>query len=405
MKTTIKLLILIMIIFQQTCNMSCKHDTVFLNQPRVEDRTIADYLTANADYSLLVDALIYVDLLDTLRNINKKYTLLAIDNSVWNQLFIYSKDDFEILDKEWLRSVLSYHIIPKRLLFNDIPQNDFNITYKSLFGDILYVNRTKLNAEVSPSGGIEMVSFSGAFVSNDFTVEKSGGTNVEGNYLLKNGVIHNLDKLILYYKGDSLQEFLSARPEFSIFVAGLRKFNLWHKLADSGFHTVFVPENKTFESFGITEEIINSIDATRFNGELLFGSYIWNNKRFLLSDNCFFLNKDHEYWLSQKLNNTHPYFRIISSLDFRNGYGRLNRPFSSIYVGISVINQPLGYAEPGDRPSCARFLGGRIIDFETIGFRCLPYTQDRYSTDLQMENGVVQVINGLLVFPDEALLK
>lgn len=385
---------------------ACDHEEILLNQPKAEDRALGVYLSNNSDYSLFAHALQRVDLMDTLMREDQKFTVLGLKNVTLRANGIYSKEDIDNIDIDLLKDILSYHIIPVALLIEDIPRDQFNVAYPTLSGEPVLAHRTIIQNGDATQMGDEMVSFSGSFVINQISEDNYNLSNdLEGDMRFTNGVLHNLSKMIKYYPQIDVQSFLEQSPEYSIFVAGLKRFGIWERLADPEVVTVFAPVNTTFLEFGIDEALMSEVDPTRYNKELLLGAYIMQGRKFHLSDYNFFLQKESQYWISNRIPTASEYNFIITGGSFSNsGLSFAHRGGLDCTVGISKLDQPLGYSSNPDT-DCTRFLGtgpkeGGIFEDRL----CIPLTMDKAENDYLLKNGVVHKIIGLLAHFDETLI-
>ncbi|MCS4226978.1 fasciclin domain-containing protein [Sphingobacterium sp. BIGb0165] len=386
--------------------LSCKHENILLNQPREESRTLKVFLTNNFEYSLFAEALKLTGYLDTLDSRETQFTVLAIKNSVWNEEGVFNKRDLEKMDQNWLKQVIGYHILPIVLRSQDIPINQYNLRYPTLSGKELFVHRTSIDITQNPDEmGSQMISFSGSFISNRITLKSTfAPKEIQGDYPFFNGVLHSLTKLIKFYGDTTVQMYLAGNPDYSIFVAGLKHFGLWDRLDDTHLVTVFAPLNSAFKAYGITEEIIQGLDPKRFIGERLFGAYLMYGKRFFISDYCFYLQKDKEYWISTDLKGDNTYKQIIIGGRFNeNGRVFSTADYATCWVAISKQPYPIGYKETDVTYDCSRFLGGIDSEKALEISICVPYAEYKFKNDYLFKNGNVHQLTGLLVYFEEAI--
>jgi len=397
--------ILICLFFIFLLALSCKHENILLNQPREESRTLKAFLTNNFEYSLFAEALRLTGYLDTLDSRERQFTVLAIKNAVWRQEGVFNKEDLAAMDQVWLKQLIGYHILPMALRSEQIPLNQYNVKYPTLAGKDLLVHRTSVNITSHDEMGSQMVSFSGSFITNRVTLNAEfAPKEIEGDYSFLNGILHNLTKLIKFYGDTTLQTYLASNPDYSIFVAGLKHFGLWDRLAEQHLVTIFAPLNSAFEAYGITEEIIRGLDPKRFIGDRLFGAYLMYDKRFFMSDYCFYLQKDKEYWISTDLKGDTDYKQIIIGGKFnQNGRYFSTTDYSTCWVAVSKQSFPIGYKEEDVMYDCSRFLGG--IDYNKMLELniCVPYAEYKFKNDYMFKNGNVHQLTGLLVYFEEAI--
>ncbi len=178
---------------------SCEKPTILLNQPNDDVRSIGGYIGNNFDYSLLATALEYTGLLDTLTNSTGSFTVLAPDNQAFNDLGITREEQIWAMDRDSLRYVLAYHILPQRLMEADIPADGIDLRYTTLAGTALYASRA-INSSVRDSyNGRSYLYFSGAYADSK-------------DAEFSNGVMHTLSKLMKPYPNKTVQQVLAQKP-------------------------------------------------------------------------------------------------------------------------------------------------------------------------------------------------
>lgn len=387
--------------FGLACLSACDKPEILLNQPNENVRSIGGYLSNNFDFSLFAAALEYTGLLDSLTHGAGPYTVLAPWNGAFQDLGISRNADFLAMDRDSLRQVLAYHILPMRL--RDIPPDEIDLRYETLSGDSIYVTSGSglvySGAEEIHALSVQNLSFSGNYSKDD----------------LSNGKIIGLVKLMKPFPHLTVQDWLAYRPQHSIFVAGLKKFGLWEELADVGPFTVFAPTNTAMEAAGITEETIASMDVTDYIGARLFGAYISYDRQFFIRDFDFYQTtvaqryfvhpvRDDEYnfiFMGQA------YFSMTSYPDityyFRRA-GILFVPFE-YSIGITKDNVPYGYyhtvAEDNER-----FLGSGtpLIENPLNWLYHINSGVHAYNNDNICNNGIVHQFDAVLVLPEEALV-
>jgi uncharacterized surface protein with fasciclin (FAS1) repeats len=345
--------------------LSCKHDNLLLPKPNENIRPAADFLKNNYDFTLFYAALEYTGLADTL-NEKGPFTILAPDNQAFNELGIQFPKDFTGLDKDSLRNALRYHILPRRLIRSDIPVNGVDVRYMTLAGIELYASF----ATYSPGNS--------AYPANKLYFSGSPAYRVD--VPLANGVLHVLNKVMKQYPGKSVQDWLSGHAGYSMYVAGLKKFGLWDQLAGTGPFTIFAPSNKVFEEAGIYQSDIDTLDPGKYIGDRLFGIYIIYNKRYFLSDKLVFNIINSEGWYEVKARNDESIFSW--SGDEGGMYPSLKPYYSMTWLA------------PKDP------LTGQQDYSQVFGS-----PQDCAKMDNLCENGVIHLMTGILVRPDQAIKK
>lgn len=261
---------------------ACKYDDLSVAKPNENFRLAGDFLKNNYDFSLFYAALDYTGLVSKL-NETGPFTVLAPNNQAFNELGIQLPEDIRKLNRDSLRQAMSYHIIPRKLLQANLPVNGVDVRYETLADISLYVSI----ASFSPANSaypVNQLYFSGSLASRK-------------DVALANGVLHMLDKVMKQYPGKTVQDWLAARPQYSIFVSGLKKFGLWNKLAGSGPFTIFAPDNSAFADAGITQSDIDQLNPSKYLGQRLFGAYLLYNKNYFISDKTVFsiINSESRY--------------------------------------------------------------------------------------------------------------
>lgn len=404
-------------------SLSCNHEEILLNAPNEHIRSVGGYLGNNYDYTLFTAALEYTGLLDTLTEGIGPFTVLAPGNDAFTASGIRRPADIQSLDRDSLRRVMAYHIIPMRVMEADIPLNDKSVRYSTLLGEELEAYRIDWQANaINPSllSQYKLVTFAGV------EIKKEGGFEMNSpNYAdieLSNGVLHTLAKIMQPHFDETVQDLLASRPEYSIFVAGLKRFGLWDELAGEGTFTVFAPTDQTFQSFGITRDSIDRMDPSRFIGPRLFGAYIIYGKRFLISDHYFYYSMQGQSHYMDTLRGDPDYHRFFmgsaSYYTEQDGKGnniqvmmRRSDHTWAYSLGITDEDKPFGYGRLGggsgtnlslaDREA---FLGDNIAyDFSgTLWTMGLPMGLNIHGNDNLCKNGVLHQFNSLAVLPEEA---
>ncbi|MDR3010737.1 MAG: fasciclin domain-containing protein [Sphingobacterium sp.] len=248
--------------------LSCDKPDLTVEKPNENLRPAADFVNNNFEMTLFSAALKKVGLYEELNGAGP-YTLLVPTDEAFNEVGVFRASDFDSMDQDSLKRVMSYHILPRRLRDQDIPINSADIRYKTMEGSELYATY----ANYSPDGNN---------VANKLFF--SGAQATRKDVTLSNGVLYSIRKLMKPQFEVSLQAWLIARSEYSVFIAGLKKFGLWDQLAEHGPYTVFAPTNDALAKIGITEESLGELKTEGYNGEMLFGCYVIKGKHFFVSD-------------------------------------------------------------------------------------------------------------------------
>ncbi|PYF71651.1 fasciclin domain-containing protein [Pedobacter nutrimenti] len=337
---------------------ACKHDDYTVKKSNENIRLAGDFLKNNYDYTLFYAALDYTGILPQL-NEKGPFTVLAPNNKAFIELGIQSAADIKKLNRDSLKQAMALHIISRSLRQSDVPVNTVNVEYQSLAGVPVYVSfGTKNPANPDEYEWTSVLYFNGSRATRK-------------DVQLVNGILHSLDKVMKRYPGKGVQQWLSDRPAYSIFVSGLKKFGLWDELAGKGPFTIFAPNNQAFTNMGISKADIDALDPGKYIGPRLFGAYIQYEKRYFLSDlNAFsFINNQNTY--ENFTRNGNSYFKWYA-------YG---------------ATHTISLADRKEFPSVG--YGQSIIELATMGYRM----------DNLCDNGTVQDLPELLVTPGQALKK
>lgn len=380
---------------------SCEKQLILLDQPNEDIRSLGGFIGNNFDYMLFAAALEYTGLMDTLANSPGPFTVLAPPDAAFNDLGITRISDFYGMDRDSLRDVLAYHILPFRLMEADVPENSIDQRYMTLAGRALYSSRA-----INATTNIYVTERSHLYFSGAYVRHK--------DWEFSNGLMHTLTKLMKPHPGKTVQDLLASRPQYSTLVAGFKKFGLWDELATEGPFTVFAAQNSFLAEYGITEASIAAMDASQYIGERLFGAYIMYGKHYFTLDNGFFLWSEGQGWLVNPLRNDPGYYQILMSMD--NGSNMYDYPnlqrravnLTRYSLGISAQTYPYGYylgstsstAAPSYMFNQANFLGKSSQVYGTGGINTgtFPYLNDHLCG-----NGLVHDIQSTLVLPQEAL--
>lgn len=346
---------------------SCKHDDLLIPRPNENLRPAGEFIKNNYDFQLFYAALEYTDLVNTL-NEPGPFTILALNDRSFNGMGIHTKEDILRLNKDSLREAMQYHVVKdRRLTTGNIPTNAVDVRYETLSSDSLYASAITVD---------KRFYFNGSMI-------------IRPNIDLANGVLHVLDKMIQYHKGKTVQDFLAAQPQYSIFVAGLKKFGLWDELAQPGGFTVFPPENNAFINRGITLQTIGDMTPENYNGNRFLGQYIIHNNSFFISDQYLFYRVAGEYTYAPTINNDDWYVNINTANGYRANPGDIH--FTQ-YPTYSLWKPPVGSASVGTR------IGNEISPMGQTNVLAPIESYDRL-----LENGVVHHLKGITALPIDVL--
>jgi len=206
------------------------------DEPAAQPKNIVETAQSDARFSLLVEAVIAADLATTL-SAPGPFTVFAPTNDAFAALLAelgVTKDQL-LADKALLSAVLTYHVLPAKVLRADVPAG---------------------KAITTVQGGIFKVdAVGGDLVITDGRnrTAKITATDLEAS----NGVIHVVDKVILPANRNIVQT-AQTLPDFSILVEAVVAANLQGTLSGTGPFTVFAPSNAAFAALlaelGVTKE-------------------------------------------------------------------------------------------------------------------------------------------------------
>ena len=216
-------------------------DKVLLPQAAVEFaaslQDIVDVASANDDFSVLVDAVVKTDLVETLKSAGP-FTVFAPTNEAFVALLdalgsnYNSLEDFDTEGEiALLKNILLYHVIPSQVNAADLAAGDVGTAFTD--------------------NSIAVIASGETFVIGDASEVDAGisDTDIGAN----NGVIHVIDKVLLPQAAidfvGSLQDIVgvaSSDNNFSVLVDAVVKTDLVETLQSEGPFTVFAPTNEAF---------------------------------------------------------------------------------------------------------------------------------------------------------------
>ncbi|OYD46358.1 hypothetical protein CHU00_06620 [Sphingobacterium cellulitidis] len=239
---------------------SCSHEDFLVYEENTETRNVGDYIGNNFDLSLFHAALEKTGVLQEITT-DQKVTVFAPTNAAFNGLGIYRASDFDKLDQDSLKTMIRYHILGRLLPSEEIPVKTLDATYPNLAGKELVISK---------HAGTNEWDKTRVFVN--------GAEATRFDILLTNGVLNIVNACFKYREGN-VQDFLSGRSEYTTFVAALKKFGYWDRLA-GGEWSVVAPDNKAFENDGITVDSINRMAPEKFHKRFM-GVYLFDTRVFL----------------------------------------------------------------------------------------------------------------------------
>ena len=196
-----------------------------------QSKNIVQIAQGIGDFSILVDAVVAAGLVDTLSGPGP-FTVFAPTNAAFASLLAELGVTAEQLlaDKPLLTSVLTYHVVPGRVLASDITEGAKPATVQ---GQTFTLNL---------AGGPSITDARGRQAN-------IVATNVQA----ANGVIHVIDKVILPQAAvappattPNIVQVAQSLPDFSILVEAVVAAGLADTLSGAGPFTVFAPTNAAF---------------------------------------------------------------------------------------------------------------------------------------------------------------
>ncbi|NLR81413.1 fasciclin domain-containing protein [Chitinophaga eiseniae] len=319
-------------------------------------RSMGVFIENNYDLSLLHAALKKTGLLDTLKA-GGPFTLFAPDNAAFNGKGIATVADIENMNTDSLRAMMRYHIIRNRYFISSFPLQ-MDTKYVTLAGENLYITADKGNFAA------EARNF---FVNGAFVQLES-----KRNIALANGVIHIISRP-LEYNAFTVQDYIARDTSLTLFVAAMKRFNLWDGFKTKNPLTIFAPVNSAFSKYGITAETIAAMNPAAYN-PLCFGVYPLSMRPMhVFSTDGYVLSHTNVFGAGSII--LEPY-SVSPSYDYNwNGNIETAGVFINRRQGIDWIANPQG------------------------AFR-LNYWGGRGNADHLCANGIVHVIDDLIFNPD-----
>ncbi|MBB5636132.1 putative surface protein with fasciclin (FAS1) repeats [Pedobacter cryoconitis] len=336
---------------------SCKHEDLEIAKENENFRLASDFIKNNYDMSLFYAAIEKAGMKAQLQGPGP-FTVLVPNNLAFQQIGISRPSDFDKMNQDSLKSLVQRHVLNYRLLTRDIPLNGVDIRYLTLAGEELYTTSSNFN----PKG----------FANYQLDLFFNGAAVVKEDVNLANGALHVINKVMKYTPKSTVQDWLAKRPQYSIFVSGLKKFGLWDKLATAGPFTVFAPQNKEFEASNITEASIAALNTKNYNGKRLFGGYVMDKKHFFISDFFAFKFINDETVFIRKVDDDN-WLMIMNSAS--DSFNRLNTLTLNLRTPVDFYT-----------------------NYNTI------YASTPGLSDNLTDNGLVHDVQGLLLLPEQALI-
>ena len=187
--------------------------------------TVLEPAYFNVNFSTLVEAAVKAGVVETLLT-TPNLTIFAPTNEAFAVSGIVPAD----IDAATLASVLTYHVVPAKVLSGDIPREAGTVN-----GNMMYFSLVN----------------SGNFINGDYEIT---AVDIESG----SGVVHVIDGVLLPAAGNVVEKAieLSAGGEFTSLIAALQRTanegtpeqNLLTVLSSEGPFTVFAPTNAAFQN-------------------------------------------------------------------------------------------------------------------------------------------------------------
>jgi uncharacterized surface protein with fasciclin (FAS1) repeats len=222
---------------------SCKKDDPApVPAPITPTPTVAGFVTADSNYSILLAAVKKAGLDGLLNDATKTWTVFAPNNTAFRNagITIASIDAIAPGSTQLtnLTNTLTYHVLSTKVASSAVPASD---TVKTVNGRNIYASKNGSNVFVN---GVRVTTA-------DVTVS--------------NGVIHAIGS-VLTPPSNSIAQTVSAlasapTPEFSLLLAAVSRAGLAGVLSGAGKFTVFAPTNAAFIALGAPYTTTTSINA------------------------------------------------------------------------------------------------------------------------------------------------
>jgi len=333
---------------------ACEHPDITLANPNDLLRPGAEFTKNNFEFSLFNAAIERAGLREELSG-KGPFTVFAPGNDAFHEIGIRTKADLEKVSADSLKFLVRMHVLPRLLYKENVPLGSLENPHVNLAGEILWLARVN--------------DYAGTFVNG--AIIEAG----KGDLRLSNGVFHEINK-VLKYRNGTVQNWLEQQGNYSMLIAGLKKFGLWEQLANEGQWTVMAPDDAAFEKNGITKSDIEAMDPSRY-GKRLFAAYLFPVK-FFTTDVLFFPSagsgRDYQVGTAS--------IRKTIDGDSAFSYGINNQNFQGADEFFVIPTLPADLLNP----------------VRSIHFNNYPAKTDHLN-----RNGVVHQIDDLIFLPQETL--
>lgn len=249
--------LLVSLCFCLSLSYNCSHDDIQAYEENAKYREAGAYLKNNFDFTLFYAAIEKTGLLEEI-NTKKGITIFAPNNKAFNAQGIYHVSDFDNLNVDSLRIMLNYCILDQVIISNTIPAGSIDDRYHTVAGLDVFISK-----------------FDNGWTKTSYV---NGVTITYPDQIVANGVVHTIENVLKYTDG-TVQDILTARNEYTYFVAALKKFGYWDQLANPGSWMLLAPNNDQFEKNGITLSDIEAMNPAHYK-KRLFGCYVFKSQIF-----------------------------------------------------------------------------------------------------------------------------
>ena len=218
-------LLLIALISGTALFTACEKDEDPGMETPMEDPTIADIASENANFSILLEALVSTDLAAAFAG-DGDFTVFAPDNNAFNALFAeLGVSGIQDIPAETLKPILLYHVLGESLPSNMISEGYY--------------------ASMSPAQG----RYISMYIGTGNGVSINGAASVSSaDIMASNGVIHAIDAVLL---PPTVVDLAVQNGGFQSLVSAVVDAGLAETLSDTeGTFTVFAPTDDAFAALG-----------------------------------------------------------------------------------------------------------------------------------------------------------
>lgn len=312
---------------------------------------------AFSDFDTLMRVSGYMDSLGK----GKAYTLLVPDNNAFTYSNI-SVDSLLAMPKDSLRLFVGNHILPGGVTTDLVPQTITN-PLVAISGQTLYLSKPLITPYVQSYPALAS-QYAHTLHVNGIDVKLVDQKAVDG--------VLQVLRYPIRPTVPSIAKYLLSQPQYSLYVAGLRKFGMFDQLDSAGPHTIFPSPNDAMISNGMTLDRINSdtFDLSHYT-PWLFTAGILNTRTFM-SD-----------FGDAQLPNNNTGYSAYGTMQYSFGdYGQ-----QDVTLGIQITNY---YSS----------LGANYTIYNNIG----PGVSSHMYNQQPAVNGMIMPLDNILVYPDSVYI-